>query len=353
MSLYKRGKYYAYNFLWNGRKIQGSTGVANRNAARTIEAAERVKLEMAARGLVPEKDPNPTIKEMFDRLEQDFKRRSKWSRKQESNFRCVRRMFPAESRAKSITTQDVEHYVDKRQKKGRRNATINRMTLLLSQAYKLAEVKEQYRPKVKPLYVDDNARRGFFEADQFARVLQHLPEDLHDFCRFAYITGARKSEIAGLKWRNVEGDLIRWYADETKNGEPRCVPLNIGDLQAIIKRRREARQFKVGETVQISQWIFHRKGEPIQEFRKSWSTACEAAQVPDRLFHDFRRTAVRNLRKAGVPEAVAMAITGHKTKKVFQRYNIVDTEDKCDAMQKVQTFLEIEAAKVSKMIAAQ
>jgi integrase len=95
----------------------------------------------------------------------------------------------------------------------------------------------------------------------------------------------------------------------------------------------------------IVRWVFHRNGKPIRTFKGAWKTACVNTGLPGRIPHDFRRTAVRNLVRAGVPERVAMMMTGHKTRSVFERYNIVSEADLQDAARKLDVAAIAAAAK--------
>jgi integrase len=94
-----------------------------------------------------------------------------------------------------------------------------------------------------------------------------------------------------------------------------------------------------------SEYLFARGSRPIRDFRESWDLACERAGVPELLFHDLRRTAVRNLRRASVAETVIMRITGHRTRGVFKRYNIADQSDTQEAGRMAQEFLAKEHEK--------
>jgi len=140
-----------------------------------------------------------------------------------------------------------------------------------------------------------------------------------------FVTGLRLGEILAIRWDQVdfESGFITLRTGETKNGQGRSVPLLEGDMQRLLldaKRERDAKWPRCSH-------VFSRFGQPIKDFRASWRKACLAAGAPDLNFHDLRRTAVRNMRRAGIPQVVRMKISGHKTDSMERRYNIVDDED--------------------------
>lgn len=207
-------------------------------------------------------------------------------------------------------------------------------------------------PKVK------NERSGFFEADDFAAVLKELPEALRPVMSFAYLTGWRvRSEVLTLTWDRVDfaHGLVRLEPNTTKNDEPRTFPFDaLPELAALLQDRRATTQALERSEGKIIPHVFHRHGRPIKNYYRAWEKACRLAarggsseplaqvvrpQLVGRIVHDFRRTAVRNLVRAGVTEQVAMRLTGHKTREVFERYNITNEADLRAGVAKLATHL--------------
>ncbi len=135
-----------------------------------------------------------------------------------------------------------------------------------------------------------------------------------------------------LQWRQVDLKIGRVVLDPgtTKNDDARIFPLT-DELREVLEKQWEITRSLQRERKIVCPWVFHRDGTRIKNFYATWRTACKRAGVPGRIPHDFRRTAVRNLVRAGVPERVAMQMTGHKTRSVFDRYNIVSEEDLIEA----------------------
>ena len=103
--------------------------------------------------------------------------------------------------------------------------------------------------------------------------------------------------------------------------------VELPELVTLLEERRTETTALEQANTKIIPWVFHRSEEQIRNFRKAWANACRTAGVPGRLFHDLRRCAARNLRRAGISESVAMKITGHVTPSILKRYDIVDETD--------------------------
>ena len=165
----------------------------------------------------------------------------------------------------------------------------------------------------------------------------------------------RYGEVRSLKWEYVKGDVIELQAEDAKGDgdkeNARSIPMVGKDLAGILERRKAARQVKADGTTTLAALIFHHDGQAIVDFRKAWKSACKKAGVPGRLFHDLRRSAVKNLDEAGVSRDVAMSISGHKTQAMYTRYNIADVKRKRRALEKMQEWREAQAAEESKVVA--
>jgi integrase len=219
------------------------------------------------------------------------------------------------------------------------NAEINRELTILKRMFTPAVQADKLlrRPHI-PLLEERNTRTGFFELEMLESVMAHLPAALQPVILFAYLTGWRiPSEVLPLEWRQVDFTVgeIRLDPETTKNRDGRVFPMT-DDLRRLLEAQYADHQ-RLKKAGQIIPWVFFRlvaKGRggvkeprPIKRFTKAWNTACLAAGCPGRIPHDFRRTAVRNMVRRGGPERVAMQLAGHKTRSVFDRYNIVSDGD--------------------------
>ncbi len=248
-------------------------------------------------------------------------------------------------RVTGINTPKIQAYIEHRISQGAANGTINRELSALKRMFNLGA--QQTPPKVDrvpyiPMLKENNIRKGFFEHGDFIALRNALPSHLKGFVTFAYKTGWRVSEIENLTWNQVDLDqgIVRIEGDQTKGSEARTVHLD-DELQEVFAIQWEAKETRKKQRI-LTPYVFvaHNGRDMIKEFRKTWAKACEDAGIGKRLFHDFRRTAVRYMVRAGIPERVAMMVSGHKTRSVFERYNIVSDTDLKMAAQKQQAYLE-------------
>ncbi|HWR14961.1 MAG TPA: site-specific integrase [Terriglobales bacterium] len=312
-----------------------------------------------------------TVGDLLDSLKSDLELRGKWNDRVDSTVKKVREKFGT-WKAVEATSEVVADWQLALREDEYRDATINRFCQILGQAFKLGIERKRVStvPIIKHLSEVGNERKGFFSESEIRSVITHLPDYLKDFILFAYITGMRRGEIKSLRWSDVHEDAITLRPENSKNGEARTIPLE-GELEELIERCKEARKIKQKDgSVLVSEYIFHDKGQVIGEFRKAWATACcmagvgtlvcpscggqidanykcepcgkeykrEQLRYTGRIVHDLRRCAARNLLAAGVPQAVAMKITGHKTDSMFRRYAIVSVDQQREALRAAQVY---------------
>jgi integrase len=240
-------------------------------------------------------------------------------------------------------------FVKQRQEEGAANATINRSLAALRRMFALAIERGslKYAPKIKML-PEGEPRKGFLEIQDYDKLYTALGAEvvnkakgttsypyayIQPFLQIGFYTGMRLGEIKNLRWSQVDlaNEVIRLEDEDVKNEEGREIPL-IDGLPAMLEKIKRANP--------NAEYVFvGRDGDQVKSFRKAWRKACEAAGLKGFLFHDLRRSAARNLIRAGVPRGVAMKITGHKTEEVFERYNITSTDDLHDAGTSLTEYL--------------
>jgi integrase len=178
-------------------------------------------------------------------------------------------------------------------------------------------------------------RQGFVEEPQYREMVKHAPELwLRSMLAVAYTFGFRKSELLKMRANQVDlsSQTIRVWRGTTKSGEPKLVKMT-HDVLVLLT----ACLLGKGQ----EDHVFSRNGGTrIRDFRGRWDALCEAAGLTGLLFHDLRRSAVRNMIRRGIPERVAMEISGHKTRAVFDRYNVVSETDLIEAARKLEAGAE-------------
>jgi len=240
--------------------------------------------------------------------------------------------------ATALTTDAAKRFVRERRDEGVGNATINRSLALLRRMLNLAKREKKIHdvPFIE-FQKEPPPRKGFVEQADFDRLFNLLPTHLRPLVTLLYYCGTRVGQALKTEWSQVDlkKRLIRFEGEDTKNDEAQILP-----MPSILVDMLKSMTPKTGRVFDGT------------NLRKEWMKTCAAAglgtiiEVKGKPYdpryegltlHDLRRSAVRNLVNAGVAERVAMKITGHKTRAVFDRYHIVSSTDVTNAMQAVET----------------
>jgi len=338
----------------NGRRIAekalDASGRASTNRADAVRLLKE-KLGDAAAGkpVGPQLD-RTTVGDLLAMVEADYKANSRSSldRVEDAGIHLKAFFGAGEGKARDVTSDRVTAFAAHRLAEDAKAATVNYEMAILRRGFRLGARagKVGMRPEIAMLHVD-NARQGFFEPEQYRSVVSHLADYLKPVAAVGYITGWRvKSELLTRQWRHVDfaNGWIRLEPGESKNREGRAFPFT-PELKAVLEAERERVRAIERRRGCVIPWVFcHADGSRIMDFRGAWTNACKLAGVPGRLVHDFRRTAVRNLERAGVSRSAAMKMTGHKTDAVYQRYAITDSSMLQEAAVKLAALHASEAS---------
>jgi integrase len=335
--VYRRGRIWWFKWIGADRGTHfRSSGSAEQAVA---EQMLREELQRKGKGQAASTDPRHCL--VDDLLETFLARYRTEGRRSlgraELSCRHLLRLF-AGVPAMRVTGADVTRYADLRKQEGAASATVNRELAALKSAYRLG-LRHEVIPAIPyiALLPERNVRQGFATAEQVEAICRHLRADESDAVRFMFITGWRsQSEVLALTWAQIDWSVgfVRLDPGTTKNSEGRSFPL-IPELRAVLERRLDVTRRCERAQDRIIPEVFHRGGRPIKTMRRSWTSACRRAGLPDLILHDLRRSAVRNLERAGISRSVAMKMTGHKTESVYRRYAIVAETDLVEAGKKL------------------
>jgi integrase len=365
--IWQRGRIWWIQFYVHGQPIRESSkstkkAVAEKLLMKRLVAADEGTLTAPQRAILYEEMRERWVKSRLLNGESQ----------KDLDYALARLDEFFEGLSTSVIDEDrIDEFKLARKATGASHATINRSLFVLNQMINLSAKRIKNPPKVRK-FKEPPARQGFLADQDYVRLWSKLPTYLQPITEFAYSTGMRQGELEALTWKKVDraACVIRLEPEDTKNEAGReihygVVPELVESMSRLWERSASA-----------SGLVFTRAdGSPLATFRKAWNRACIKAglgrmcwkcrvcqqltevekqpwppeRVPEEIpvcscgktchwhyegliFHDLRRTAIRNLRRAGVPESIVMTISGHKDRGVFERYNIKDSDDQRRAM---------------------
>jgi len=361
--IHRRNGSLVISFAYQGKVKYVSLGNCSVEFARDQLAITKMEIRKGSyvpkAAIVPTAalEPLPiiyTVKDLWNPYIVDYRNRGgKDEGRQTIAWNNLRPTFEAVP-VSNVTTALISEYIATRQLKGIQNGTINRELAILQAMFRLGSrsTMANGQPMVErvPAFPsklkEGKPRRGFLKDEQFAVLAANAKTPwLRAFIECDYKFGFRKSELLGLRKHQVDliDGLIR--LEDSKNGDPRTV---------VMTDRMRSLMLELVRGKGDQDYVFTREdGTRVVDPRQDWYDLCVAAKlgsyVPAKRQngqtynkyvglnpHDFRRSALRNMTRRGVTEKIAMTISGHSTRSVFDRYNIVDETDLAEATRKIE-----------------
>jgi integrase len=258
-----------------------------------------------------------------------------------ARLKHLRRAF-AGWEAAAITSDRVTAYAVQRRREGAAAATVNLELALLHRAFALGRrVGLVQTVPIMDRLKGIKHRTGTIERGDLEAVLAQMPPRYVPLLRFLYLTGWREGEGRLLTWDCVDEDSLYLPPERSKTGQARRLAYRgSSELVALLEAQRQKRSF--------GPYVFPgRAGKPLDRtaLQKAWRRSCRLVGVPMALIHDLRRTAARDLRRAGVAPYVAMAQLGHRDARTHQGYSVVLPEDQADGLARLEALRAGEPAK--------
>lgn len=319
---------------WKKGKLRASTGCRDLGLAKAWAAQKLIEMGRAPVGLMA------TVKPLlYDDLERMLEDRwtldgRKGMLQASASLRRLRREF-AGARVDTLTTARLTAYAVQRARAGAAAATVNLELSILRRGFSVAREAGRVSsvPVIKRLK-GARVRTGTVERGELEAILAALPERYRAPVVLLHATGWRLNEALGLTWDRVDREAKELRLDTSKSGAPRVFAFD--SVPALVELLREQRRV-------LGPYVFPgRAGARMDRtaLQKRWRRACIAAGCPKALIHDLRRTMVRDMRRAGVPLAVAMSTVGHANLAVHQGYSIVAREDQVAGLAALDAYRE-------------
>lgn len=348
----KKVRFWIDYRLPDGKQIREPVAAADDPACYSIEEAKAAEGKRRA-----QKRENPRILKKVPEEKMTFQQLTDWYLSQEKvkalryyptlciNLRNFNDEF-GNVVISQIKLSDIENYQAKRKKDGYSDNYVDHEVgaakSVINKAFDndlvSGETVKAFRRARKLLKRGSNARDRILTLEEFSRLLENSAQHIKWVLSTAFYTGMRRGEILSLTWGKIDmdGRLIRLEAEDTKDKEPRTIPI-CEELYQVLRAIPRAIH---------DDHVFLYKGQPIKSIKAGLIRACRDAGIDYGRFtkrgfvlHDLRHTFNTYMRKAGIPESVIMEITGHSTREMFDRYNTIDHDDRKEAIDKYRTFL--------------
>lgn len=341
--IFKVGDVWKIRYTLNGRRVKESAGARRQDAVDLLSR----RLGAIVEGRLTAESATLMWSDVETIILDEHRQHRSYDKVERHCRKHLRRYF-AGMRAQSIGYDKLLTFKRDRLAEGAAPNTVKYELSLVNTGLKVAHRAGRLLtlPPLPAVHVE-NTRTSFFEHGEFLGLVKQLRQaervssSVASVAEFMYWTGWRRNETLTREWRHVDFERGTIVLDpgETKSGDGRVFPFDVlPELAALLESQREYTDAVERRTGQICRWVFHREGKRIVSIRAAWKNACKRAGLIGKIPHDFRRSAVRRLERAGVPRSVAKQLVGHRTDHMYARYSVTNERDLREGLAKVASM---------------